>query len=45
MYGDERTLDTELIISQYIQIWNHYIAHLKLVCYVSNIPQYKIKKK
>ena len=28
-----------MIILQYIQIWNHYTVHLKLICYMSITPQ------
>ena len=35
---------TVMIISQCIQILNHYVAYLKLTCCISIIPQGKKKK-
>ena len=31
-----------VIISQYIQISNHYVVYLKLICYMSIISQLKL---
>ena len=32
---------TVVIILQYIQILNHYVVHLKLICYMLIMPQLK----
>lgn len=39
------TRHTEVLIFQYTEITNQYLAHLKLIFHVSNKPQYKKKEK